>query len=470
MNAPVKIESGNPYLAGNFAPVRSEDDFADLKVTGEIPKGLAGTFYRNGPNPQFEPRDANYHWFAGDGMIHAFTVADGKASYRNRYVHTPKWELERAAGQALFGTFGNPMTSDASVIGKDSGLANTNIVWHGGRLLALEEGHQPFELDPVSLEARGYRDYAGQAKRFTAHPKIDPETGELVFFGYSAGEAFFSNKVALGTADRTGNVTRLEMFEAPFCSMIHDFFVTKNYALIPVLPLTGSLQRAMRGAAPFAWEPDKGSHVAVLRRDAGLDSIRWFTTDPCYVFHPMNMWEEGDKIYADVMQYENAPLFPNADGSPGKPASARLSRWTFDLSGKTNTIKREYIDDLAGEFPRLDERRAGLSYRHGYFAGNSKSDGKVHFDSIAHIDHATGKKSVHRFASGDAPGEPVFVPRSADAAEGDGWLVTVVYRGAEDRSDFVVFDAGDVAKGPIGTAQLPRRVPFGFHGNWRPAA
>jgi carotenoid cleavage dioxygenase len=470
MNAPVKIESYNPYLSGNFAPVRSEDDFADLKITGEIPKGLAGTFYRNGPNPQFEPRDANYHWFAGDGMIHAFTVADGKVSYRNRYVHTPKWELERAAGQALFGTFGNPMTSDASVIGKDSGLANTNIVWHGGRLLALEEGHQPFELDPVSLEARGYRDYAGAAKRFTAHPKIDPETGELVFFGYSAGDAFFSNKVALGTADRTGKVTRLDTFEAPFCSMIHDFFVTRNYALVPVLPLTGSLQRAMSGASPFAWEPEKGSHVAVLRRGAGVDSIRWFTTDPCYVFHPMNMWEEGDKIYADVMQYENAPLFPNADGSPGKPASARLSRWTFDLGGKTDTIKREYIDDLAGEFPRLDERRAGLSYRHGYFAGNTKADGKVHFDSIAHIDHATGKKSVHRFAAGDAPGEPVFVPRSADAAEGDGWLVTVIYRGAEDRSDFVVFNAGDVAKGPVGTAQLPRRVPFGFHGNWRPAA
>jgi len=179
MNAPVKIESRNPYLSGNFAPVRSEDDFADLKITGEIPKGLTGTFYRNGPNPQFEPRDANYHWFAGDGMIHAFMVADGKVSYRNRYVHTPKWELERAAGHALFGTFGNPMTSDASVVGKDSGLANTNIVWHGGRLLALEEGHQPFELDPVSLAARGYRDYAGAAQRFTAHPKIDPETGEL---------------------------------------------------------------------------------------------------------------------------------------------------------------------------------------------------------------------------------------------------------------------------------------------------
>ena len=207
--------------------------------------------------------------------------------------------------------------------------------------------------------------------RFTAHPKMDPETGEMVFFGYSAGAGFFSDDVAYGVADKTGKVTRLDMFKAPYSSMIHDFFVTRNYVVFPVLPLTGSLPRAMSGKPAFAWEPDKGSHIGVMRRDGNVNSIRWFTTDPCYVFHPMNMWEDGDKIYADVMQYPAAPLFPNADGSPGKPAIARLVRWTFDLAGNTNTIKQEALDDMAGEFPRLDERRAGLSYRHGYFAGRT---------------------------------------------------------------------------------------------------
>jgi carotenoid cleavage dioxygenase-like enzyme len=469
MNAPVKIDTRiNPYLAGNFAAVHSEDDF-DLKVTGEIPAGLRGTYYRNGPNPQFEPRDANYHWFAGDGMIHAFNIADGKVSYRNRYVRTPKYELEHAAGKALFGTFGNPMTSDASTMGKDSGVANTNIIWHAGRLLALEEGHQPFEIDPLTLDPRGHVPYAGRANRFTAHPKIDPETGELVFFGYMAGEGFFGDEVAYGVVDKTGHVTRLDTFKAPFAAMVHDFFVTKNYALFPILPLTGSLQRAMSGQPPFAWEPDKGSHIGVMRRDAGVETMRWFTTDPCYVFHPMNMWEDGGKIFADVMQYETAPLFPNVDGSPGKPSRARLARWTFDLSGKSDTVKREYLDDMSGEFPRLDERRAGLPYRHGYFAAHSKNEPDVRFDSIAHMDWMTGKKQVHTFAPGDAPGEPVFVPRAANASEGDGWLIATVYRGAEDRSDLVLFEAGDVAAGPIATASLPRRVPFGFHGNWRPA-
>ncbi|MBI3676035.1 MAG: carotenoid oxygenase family protein [Proteobacteria bacterium] len=473
MNAPANIQHKNPYLSGNFAPVRSEDDFADLKITGAIPKELSGSYFRNGPNPQFEPRDAFHHWFAGDGMIHAFHVRDGKASYRNRYVRTPKYLLENKAGHSMFGTFGNPMTSDPSVIGKDSGVANTNIVWHAGKLLALEEGHQPFELDPKTLESRGYVPYAGNANRFTAHPKIDPQTGELVFFGYSAGEGFFTDEIAYGVVDKTGKVTRLDRIKAPFCSMIHDFFVTKNYVLFPVLPLTGSMQRAMSGKPPFAWEPDKGSHIGVMRRDASVDTIRWFTTDPCYVFHPMNMWEEGEKIFVDSMQYEVAPLFPNVDGSGGKDSPAKLSRWTFDLSGdlaaNTNTVKRDYIDDLQGEFPRLDERRAGLSYRHGYFAANTKADGKIMFDAIAHIDHQTGEKAVYRFAAGDVPGEPVFVPRNAKAGEGDGFLVATVYRGNENRTDFAVFDATDIAKGPLGTAALPRRVPFGFHGNWAPA-
>jgi carotenoid cleavage dioxygenase len=467
MNAPVRI---NPYLTGNFAPVRSEDDYPDLKIVGEMPKGLTGSYYRNGPNPQFEPRDPNHHWFAGDGMIHAFHIDGGKVAYRNRYVHTNKYLVEKKAGRSVFGTFGNPMTTDPEYIGQDSGVGNTNIVWHGNRLLALEEGHNPFELDPVTLESRGYRDYAGKAMRFTAHPKMDPETGEMVFFGYSAGgSGFFSDQVGFGIADKTGKVTRLDMFKAPFCSMIHDFFVTRNYALFPVLPLTGDLNRAMTGKPAFAWEPEKGSHIGVVRRDAPIETMQWFTTDACYVFHPMNMWEDGDKIYADVMQYENAPLFPNADGSPGKQAGARLARWTFDLSGKTNTVKREYIDDMKGEFPRLDERRAGLAYRHGYFAADSQGGNKVLFDSIVHIDFKTGKRLVHTFDDG-FPGEPVFVPRSANAAEGDGWLIATIYRPSDDHSDLAVFDAGDISKGPIGLAQLPRRVPFGFHGNWRPAA
>jgi len=455
----------NPYLSGNFAPVEGEDDF-DLKVEGEIPADLAGAFYRNGPNPQFAPR-GDYHWFGGDGMIHGFFVEGGKVRYRNRYVRTPKWMAENAAGHALFGTFGNPSTSDPSVIGKDSGVANTNIVWHAGKLMALEEGHMPTELDPVTLETKGYlADYRG---RVTAHPKLDPETGEMVWFGYSIGEVPFSKAVSYGVTNAAGEVVRRDDFEAPYASMVHDFLVTRRHVLFPILPLTGSLERAMKGQMPYAWEPEKGAFVGVMARNASVETIRWFEIDACYVFHPMNAWEEGTKIFADVMEYPVAPLFPRADGGRSENTAARLVRWTIDLAGDSNQIKREPLDDLAGEFPRFDERRTGLSYRHGWFAANTERPGDVRFDAIAHVDLASGKRTIFELGAGDATGEPIFVPRSASATEGDGWVISVVYRGDEDRSDFLVFDAQDIPAGPIATAQMPRRVPFGFHGNWRAA-
>ena len=459
MDGEVRI---NPYLSGNFAPVRSEDDF-DLVVKGEIPKDLRGTLYRIGPNPQFEPR-GQYHWFAGDGMIHAFQVEDGKVSYRNRYVRTPKRELEHEHGRALFGSFGNPATTDPIAMGNEGGVGNTNIVFHAGRLLALEEGHMPFEMAPGSLESNGYvRDYAGKV---TAHPKIDPKTGEMVWFGYGVGAMPLSAGMSYGVTDATGKVIRRQDFEAPFAAMVHDFMVTDSYAIFPILPLTASLQRAMSGLPAFAWEPDKGSRVGVMKRDADVSTIRWFDTDPCYVFHPMNAWEEDGKIVADVFQYPAAPLFPNADGSTGEKTAARLVRWTFDLSGASNAIKQEPLDDLDGEFPRFDERFAGLGYRHGWYAADPSNRKTIKQTAIAHLDLQTGKRQVYELDGGDMTSEPVFTARTPDAPEGDGWVTAVIWRAAENRSDFVVFDAQDIAKGPIALAKLPRRVPFGFHGNW----
>ena len=453
----------NPYLVGNFAPVRSEDDF-DLEVTGEIPRELRGALFRIGPNPQFEPRDPNHHWFAGDGMVHGFYVADGKVSYRNRYARTPKWELEHEHGRSLFGTFGNPMTTDPVAMGNEGGVANTNIVWHAGRLMALEEGHQPFEMDRDTLESRGYvRDYRG---RVTAHPKIDPKTGEMVWFAYGVGDMPLSAGMSYGVTDAGGKVVRRDDFQAPFACMVHDFMVTANHVLFPILPLTASLERAMGGRPPFAWEPEKGSHVGVMRRDGDVGTIRWFNTEACYVFHPLNAWEEGDLLYADVMRYDAAPLFPMADGSPGQKSAARLVRWIFDLSGASDAIREQPLDDLDGEFPRVDPRVETLRHRHGWYAADPTGAKTVKLGALAHLDLATGARQVYELPAGDLTSEPVFTPRSAEASEGDGWITAVVWRAAENRSDLLVFEAQDIAKGPIATARMPRRVPFGFHGNW----
>jgi carotenoid cleavage dioxygenase len=451
----------HPTLEGNFAPVADEADF-DLDISGHLPPDLSGVYYRNGPNPQFPPR-GRYHWFTGDGMVHAFFVGGGKIRYRNRYVRTPKWLEENRAGHVLYSLLGNPAKGEKSVIGM--AVANVNVVWHGDRLLALEEQNLPFELDADTLESRGFvEDYQGAA---TAHPKIDPDTGELVWFAYGVGQEAFSRTMYYGVTDAGGTIRRRDRFEAPYPSMAHDFLVTERHVAFPVLPLVGSRERAMAGKSPYAWEPGKGGHIGVMPRDGSVDALRWFEIDACWMFHPMNAWEEGDCIVADVMEHTEAPEFARLDGSITPYEGARLVRWTIDLSGRSNRVRREPLDDLRGEFPCIDNRRAGRPYRHGWFAGNtSQRSDEFRFDCIAHFDHKTGTRTEFAFGD-DMPGEPVFIPRPGSTEEGDGWVATVCYRAASDEAAFILFDARRIADGPIATARVPRRVPYGFHGNWR---
>ena len=457
----------HPRLQGNYGPIRTETDAFDLVVRGEVPASLRGSLYRIGPDPQFPPRD-RHHWFFGDGMVHAFHVEDGRVSYRNRWVRTPKWRLERAAGKSLFGTFGNPMTSDPSVVGESAAVANTNLVWHGDRLLTLEELHEPYEIDPETLDTVGAWDFGGALRNnMTAHPKVDPRTGEMFFFAYFA-DGLFSKTIALYVADRDGKITRSDLFEAPFPAIVHDFFVTEEHIVIPIFPLDGSMDRAMAGGPAFAWEPELGTWVAVVRRDEPIDRLRWFRTDPCFVFHPMNGWTEGSTIVSDMMEFPTAPLFPNADGTRNDPEKsvARLTRWKLDLDGETDVVERERIDDSTGEFPRIDERFTGVRNRHGFFAAHTDTDDGS-FDQIVHIDHDSGAKRVHSLQGSDRVSEPVFVPRSEDAPEGDGYLLATVFRGESNRSDLIMLDTDDISKEPLAVAELQHRVPHGFHGIWR---
>jgi carotenoid cleavage dioxygenase len=269
--------------------------------------------------------------------------------------------------------------------------------------------------------------------------------------------------------DDSGALIRSERFEAPFPSMVHDFIVTDEHVIFPVFPLTGDLQRAMEGQPAFAWEPDKGTHIGVMPRAGSVRDMRWFETDPCFVFHPMNAYTDGSRIVAHVMQFGEAPLFPHLDGSAADPekANARLCEWVLDLADNSNGVRWRYLEDMSGEFPRLDERFAGNAYRHGFYAGSTTGDGGLGFDAVVHHDFQRDRRSVYALPDGDRTGEPVFVPRTAKAEEGDGYLLTTIYRAAENRSDLAFFDATDVALGPIACAELPHRVPFGFHGNWK---
>jgi carotenoid cleavage dioxygenase-like enzyme len=325
-------------------------------------------------------------------------------------------------------------------------------------------------VDPRTLETRGYVDFGSLRGPMTAHPKIDPVTGEFLFFGYN-GSGRFTPTINFGSLDRNGTVTRFDRLEAPYPSMVHDFMVTERHLLFPILPLTGSMERARSGRPPYAWEPDKGAFIGIMPRSGDVNEIRWFQGEACYVFHVMNAWEEGDSIIAEVIVHDEPPLFPHADGSPvdHNRESGRLTRWTFDLVAGTSRFKQETIDDLVGEFPRMDDRHCGLPHHHGWFAAinpDAKFDGPNDYKlcGLAHIDRHTGRRQTFWLPAGDVTSEPVFVPRGD--SEGDGWLLSVVWRRAEAHSEVLVFEAMAIESGPIASITLPQRVPFGFHGNW----
>ena len=479
----------HPMTSGLWKPWLMEGEAHDLPASGEIPRDLAGTLYRNGPNPQFAPR-GDYHFFGGDGMIHAFAFEDGRCHYRNRWVRTPRFELERREGEALFAGFGGAAGADPRSQGVAGGPANTNVVWHGGKLLALVEGGlAPVELDPESLATIRVTNFGGKLRRdidaslaramgidapdgvvdapFTAHPKIDPESGEMLAFGYDVFEPF----VVYHVISPDGELVRSVDIGAPFPSMVHDFMVTREHVIFPIFPATLRVERAMKGESALGWEPDLGTHIGVMPRDGGTDDVVWFQTDPCYVFHPLNAHSDGRHVVAELAQYERCPVTGSGSETAQGFAPARLVRWTLDLDG--GTVKQEPLDDRTIEFPRLDERRAGLSYRYGYAAGlgDGPAPGELlGMNALLRYDLSSGECQRHELGSRSVTGEPVFVPADERAAEGEGYLLSVVYRQDEDRSDLLILDARNVGGEPLATVHLPHRVPGGFHGNWRPAS
>jgi len=467
--------SPNHFLIGNFAPISIERETANLSITGTMPGELRGALYRVGPNPQYAPRDDHYHWFAGDGMVHAFSIQAGTVSYKNRWLRTPKWQLENQAGKALFGTFGNPATSDPGAVGQHTGTANTNIVHHGGRLFALEESHQPFEFDFATLESKGYQSFGERVTlRFTAHPKADPQTGELHFFAYSVGGPGTTD-MQYGVLDKDCMVTRLDSFSAPYASVVHDFVATDRYVLFPIMPLTSSMERVMRGKPMFAWETALETHLGLLPRNGGMDALRWLPMDSCHVFHFMNAWDDGDRIVVYAMESEMAPGLPYADGRAGdaEKSAARLCRWTIELNAPSAAIKRECLDDSPAEFPRIDERYAGRRNQYGWYVchadGRGRDDAEsVLYGTLAMFDFTTGRRQRYSLAHGDVFSEPVFAARDGSVAEGDGWILALAWREAQQRSDLLVFNATRIESGPVAIVHLPYRVPFGFHGAWRP--
>jgi carotenoid cleavage dioxygenase len=456
----------NPFLQGNFAPWRLEGTAPDLEVIGAIPRDLNGTLYRNGPNPAYEPR-GRYHWFDGDGMIHAVTLRDGRAAYRNRWVLSDGLKEERVAGAALYPGLLEISPSEAP---RFKVTANTNIVFHAGKLLALVESSPPTQMVPDTLATIGLYDFGGRLNGpMTAHPKIDPETGEMLFFGYSPFPPYLQYHVA----DRSGLLVRSELIDVAWPSMIHDFAITAEHVIFILCPLVFSFENLAATGKLFSWEPERGTRIGIMPRSGDDADVRWYETDPSYVFHPMNAYADGETVVLDVSRYSSLRFMdPAARDTPsaGDGDAARLHRWRIDLR-PGGGIASSPLDDTSGEFPRVDERRVGRRHRFGYLAATGPGDpaGLPVWSAIKKYDLASGSSVQRSFGAGNGVGEPLFVPRHSTAAEDDGYVLALVYDQARNGSDLYILDARDIGAEPIAQVRIPNRVPYGFHGNWVPA-
>jgi carotenoid cleavage dioxygenase len=443
----------NPWLTGNYGPVLEEVTAFDLPTTGTIPEELTGRFLRNGPNPVGGVDPASYHWFTGSGMVHGVRLRDGRAEwYRNRWVRSP--EVAAALGEDAPPS---PYDDDVRIF-----AANTNVIGHAGTTLAIvEAGAPPIELTD-ELETVGPTDLSGTLEHpFSAHPKRDPRTGELFVVAYFWG---WGERIRYLVVDPDGRISHSVDVPVPGMPMVHDTAITETYTLLFDLPCTFDLDAAMAGAAlPYRWNPDYGARVGLIPRKGSADDVRWFEVEPCYVFHPLNAYDTPDaEVVVDLVRW---PRMFGDDVLGPTEGPTRLERWTIDLAA--DKVLEETLDGRGQEFPRHDERILGRRHRYGYAAAVEPP-----FDHGGGLKHdlVSGTVEVHTFGPGRHTGELVFVPRSPDAAEDDGWLVSFVYDAATDRSELVILHAQDFGGDPVASVQLPQRVPYGFHGNWIPDA
>ncbi len=480
----------NPYLQGAYAPLNHENTVTELEVTGQIPEHLDGRYLRNGPNPAEEIDPVAYHWFTGDGMVHGVRIRDGKAEwYRNRWV--------RSAGvSSALGEKAVPRKRSAGWA--DTG-PNTNIIGHAGKTLALvEAGIVNYELSE-ELDTIGQCDFDGTISGgYTAHPKRDPRTGDLHAVSYFWGRGKRVQYSVIGADGRAKRTVDIDVTGSP---MMHDFSLTEKYVIFYDLPVTFDVGQVVRtnvpaflrapaklvlsalmgkvkvpeplairagakargnGPLPYRWNPKYPARIGVMPRDGGNADVRWFDIEPCYVYHPLNAYDEGDQIVLDVVRHDRTF---DVDAHGPFESSITLDRWRVDLSaGKVLTDR---LDDRPQEFPRIDERLVGLRHRYGYAVeagGGPDRPGTT--EAIVKHDLVTGRTTRRSFGPNSLPGEVVFVPNSPDSAEDDGVLMGFVYHPETQRSDLTLLDAGTLET--VAAIHLPNRIPNGFHGNWVP--
>ena len=455
----------SPYLEGPFAPIDTEISVR-CEVIGALPDDLAGVFIRNGSNPKYTP-PGRYHWFDGDGMLHALHFENGTATYRNRYVRTEALAAETAAGHALWsGINERPDFSHAGGPFKDT--ANTDLVFHAGRLLALWWlGGPCYEVSVPSLDTVGRFDFHGTLTSLTAHPKLDPATGELIVFDYDVLPPYLT----YGVVDASGRLTHRTEVDLPGPRLLHDLAITDRSTVLMDFPLMWDPELLARGKTRVTFQADLPARFGVIPRHGSGDDVRWFEAESCYMYHTINAWETEDELVLVGCRIDN-PLAPDDDRVVPHIDVLRLAptlhEWRFDL--RTGATHERRLDDVLTEFPRMDNRRLGRPSRYAY-SPRIAPEPELLFDGFVKYDTATGASETHEYGEGRYGGETVFAPRvGATAADDDGYVLTFVTDAASGDSEVVVVEARRAADDPVCRVRIPQRVPIGYHSWWIDAA
>lgn len=451
----VPIDPNTPWwLQGNYAPVAEEVTANSLTVRGTLPPELSGLYVKNSSNPR---SGVSPHWFFGDGMVHGVRLSRGKAEwYRNRYVQTDLYRERRA-----FGT---------GVPGGGNNQSNVSVIWHGDRLLSSGEVGFPFELSPTDLSTNGVYDFGGTlTSAFTAHPKLDPETGRMHSFGYGFVEPFLTYHVT----EPDGTMSHVEKIELPRSTMMHDFAITETDAIFWDLPVVFHMDLAIQMVTdpsakvmPFVWEPTAGARIGIMPLAGGAEQLEWYDIDPCYVFHGVNAYRSGDDVIMDVCRLES--MFDPKITTAAIAGPATHRRWTVNTA--TGKVSDEILEaDHPGDLPSRDPRRVGREHRYGYLLGTRPSTETVDLGGIIKFDYRRNTQVVWDPGPTRHGGEPLFVPGDPkDHADDAGWLLSFVHDEAVGETVLAVLDATDVKAGPVAEVVMPQRVPYGFHATWIP--
>lgn len=462
------------WFKRSWYPSEREESYEITEIEGEIPREIHGTLYRNGPSQrQLPPQGYEaLHLFDGDALVHAYRFEDGKAHYTGKFVENESYLVEQEEGRFCMGTFGigaeNP--TDKVFIREQP---NTNVIHHGGKLMALVENAWPFQIDERTLAPIGKTDFGVDqlGMSVTAHPKIDGRTGQMIIHGYQPFEPY----VQLYIVEPDGKASLAEPLDMPYSSMMHDIAVTENYVIVLLCPVVIDGEPIVAGEKMFgeclSYQPERGMKFGVRRREPGAE-IQWFDAPtPGFIFHPGNAYEEDGKIFMDACTYLDPRALLRTLGSwrSGQFSGDWFANpFLYEMDLTTGECKETQLSAGAAEFPRLDDRYIGYKNRYGFALVGDGNDSSSAWLNTVRYDRQGGPNQVHHWDDGQFASEPVFVARSADSPEGDGFIVCTVFDAPSDSSFVAVLDAQNIADAPLAKAHLKHRIPQGFHGNFSP--